>query len=230
MTTILAVRHAQASFGAANYDQLSPLGERQAQFLGAWFKQIGVVPDAVVTGGLVRHQQTARIALTEMGCKADINVSESFREFDSRDVMERHSPGFRDRHHARIKAGEIATHKDYHEVFVQGIQRWVSGRHDPEYRQSWPVFRDRVREGLRDLIEAYAGLETVLLVTSGGPLTVLFQVMTGMSDTAVFDMGYNLLNCGLSRKHTVGDQLQLRSFNAVPHLEIARDPELVTYI
>ena len=230
MTTIIAVRHAQASFGAANYDLLSPRGEEQARLLGAWFKQIGLRPDAVVVGGLVRHEQTAKIALNEMSRGAELAVSDFFREFDSRDVMERHAPGFRDRHHARVKAGEIGTHEDYHEVFVQGIQRWVSGCHDPEYRQSWPAFRDRVHQGLRDLIEAYAGVETVLLVTSGGPLTVLFQVMTGMSNTAVFDMGYSLLNCGLSRMQTVGGQLKLRSFNAVPHLEIARDPSLITYI
>jgi broad specificity phosphatase PhoE len=230
MTTILAVRHAQASFGAANYDQLSPLGEKQAGLLGQWFKDIGIVPDAVVTGGLTRHRQTAEIALSAMPCQAEIVELDQFREFDSRDVMECHAPDFRTRHFERVKAGEITTHKDYHEVFVQSVTRWVSGRHDPEYKQSWPVFQSRVREGLAEMVEAHSGAETVLLVTSGGPLTVLFQVMTGMSNTAVFDMGYSLLNCGLSRMQTEGDKLRLRSFNAVPHLERMRDKDLITYI
>ena len=30
------VRHGQASFGAADYDKLSALGERQSALLGAW--------------------------------------------------------------------------------------------------------------------------------------------------------------------------------------------------
>ena len=35
MGQILLVRHGQASWGAADYDVLSPLGERQAAALGA---------------------------------------------------------------------------------------------------------------------------------------------------------------------------------------------------
>lgn len=33
MATIYLIRHGQASFGAENYDKLSPLGERQASIL-----------------------------------------------------------------------------------------------------------------------------------------------------------------------------------------------------
>ena len=35
MTTIYLIRHGQASFGAANYDQLSNKGEQQATLLGS---------------------------------------------------------------------------------------------------------------------------------------------------------------------------------------------------
>jgi hypothetical protein len=38
MTTIYLVRHGQASFGAASYDQLSAKGEQQAQVVGDFFK------------------------------------------------------------------------------------------------------------------------------------------------------------------------------------------------
>ena len=39
MSTIYLVRHGQASFGAASYDQLSAKGEQQAQVVGDFFKQ-----------------------------------------------------------------------------------------------------------------------------------------------------------------------------------------------
>ena len=45
---VLLVRHGQASWGAADYDVLSPLGERQAAATGAFLA--GVRPDAVVHG------------------------------------------------------------------------------------------------------------------------------------------------------------------------------------
>ena len=40
MSTLALVRHAQASFFADNYDQLSPVGEQQARLLGQyWVKR-----------------------------------------------------------------------------------------------------------------------------------------------------------------------------------------------
>ena len=38
MGTLYLVRHGQASFGAANYDQLSPRGLEQSQRLGAYWR------------------------------------------------------------------------------------------------------------------------------------------------------------------------------------------------
>ena len=38
MTSIYLIRHGQASFGKAEYDCLSELGEQQARHLGAGFK------------------------------------------------------------------------------------------------------------------------------------------------------------------------------------------------
>jgi len=42
MGTLYLVRHGQASFGADNYDVLSPLGHRQAERLGQYLKERGI--------------------------------------------------------------------------------------------------------------------------------------------------------------------------------------------
>ena len=42
------MRHAQASFHAADYDCLSPLGEQQSRWLGEHFLARGITFDAVV--------------------------------------------------------------------------------------------------------------------------------------------------------------------------------------
>ena len=57
MGTLYLVRHGQASFGADDYDQLSALGQRQAQRLGAYFQEKGLQFDAVLMGTLRRHAQ-----------------------------------------------------------------------------------------------------------------------------------------------------------------------------
>ncbi len=59
MGQIYLVRHGQASFGSANYDQLSALGGEQARLLGEWFANCGQRFDRLVTGDLQRHRQTA---------------------------------------------------------------------------------------------------------------------------------------------------------------------------
>ena len=58
MGTLYLVRHGQASFGAADYDQLSDLGTRQCRELGRWFRERGVVFEAVLRGTLRRHEQS----------------------------------------------------------------------------------------------------------------------------------------------------------------------------
>lgn len=58
MGTLYLVRHGQASFGAADYDQLSPLGHQQCVKLGEYWRARGLRFDAVLTGSLKRHAQS----------------------------------------------------------------------------------------------------------------------------------------------------------------------------
>lgn len=62
MSEIFLIRHAQASFDAADYDCLSSRGEAQAGKLGAWMAARGGKPGAIFTGTLRRHAQTATLA------------------------------------------------------------------------------------------------------------------------------------------------------------------------
>ena len=58
MGTLYLVRHGQASFGAEDYDRLSPMGMQQSVRLGEYFARKGVRFEAAITGTLVRHAQT----------------------------------------------------------------------------------------------------------------------------------------------------------------------------
>ena len=60
MGQLYLVRHGQASFGKANYDELSRLGEQQAYWLGEYFQSLSLNFDRVVTGTLQRQQDTAK--------------------------------------------------------------------------------------------------------------------------------------------------------------------------
>src|SRR5262245_11284526 len=61
MSRFFLVRHAQASFGNAEYDLLSTVGEEQARQLGAHWAQRGFVLNRVFVGPRQRHQRTAEL-------------------------------------------------------------------------------------------------------------------------------------------------------------------------
>ena len=58
MGQLVLVRHAQASFFGASYDELSALGREQAAALGEHWARHGVAYDRVYVGPRRRHRQT----------------------------------------------------------------------------------------------------------------------------------------------------------------------------
>ena len=59
---LLLIRHGQASFGASDYDRLSPLGQRQSRLLGEYFRRIGYTPAAWYCGSLRRQSRPSATA------------------------------------------------------------------------------------------------------------------------------------------------------------------------
>ena len=59
MGAVYLVRHGQASFGKADYDALSETGFEQARVLGESLRARLPRPDALFTGSLRRHRETA---------------------------------------------------------------------------------------------------------------------------------------------------------------------------
>ena len=154
MGQVLLVRHGQASWGAADYDVLSPLGERQATATGAFLA--GVRPDAVVHGLMQRQRRTAELMAEAAGWSLAPSVDGRWDEMDHLAVLDAQPRDF---------DGEPDAHQ-FQAWFEKATGRWLSGAHDGEYAESWPEFRDRVLAGLDAL-----GDGTTVVVTSGGPIS-----------------------------------------------------------
>ena len=83
MGTLTLVRHGQASFGAANYDQLSTVGELQSARLGAYLAQQSLRFDAVYHGSLQRHHQTWAGIATHLPIEGNtVHCRPGLNEFD----------------------------------------------------------------------------------------------------------------------------------------------------
>src|SRR5439155_26080458 len=62
MSVLTLVRHAQASFPAAEYDRLSEVGQTQASLLGEYWAGRRLLFDEVYTGPRTRQRHTAELA------------------------------------------------------------------------------------------------------------------------------------------------------------------------
>ena len=94
MPIVLLIRHAQASFGAADYDVLSERGHAQVEALHRALTRRGIVADRVVTGSLRRQRDTGRPWSDGAGGTA--SVDERWNELDNDDVLSHHSAMRRD--------------------------------------------------------------------------------------------------------------------------------------
>ena len=163
MSRVLLVRHGQASFGAEDYDDLSETGREQSRLLGAALARRGVVPTAVVTGRMRRHQQTADELVAAGGFDVPTTVDAGWDEFDHLQVLAVHGPpgGEED------ALGRAA----FQRWFEEATARWIRGG-DGAYDESFAAFTGRVERALGAVVASVADAPdaTVLVSTSGGPV------------------------------------------------------------
>ena len=83
MGTLYLVRHGQASFGADDYDVLSPRGHEQAVRLGEYWRGRGMAFDAVMTGTLRRHTETLLGIAQGLQTMPEVTRWPGLNEYDS---------------------------------------------------------------------------------------------------------------------------------------------------
>lgn len=239
MTTILLARHGQASFGKANYDQLSELGCEQARLLGQYYAKAERRIDAIFSGSLVRQRDSAehfwsqyRPALKGCGklpifdmASSSSYVLPAFDEFNHEDVFMKSTPHLRTQ--AEI-AAELARDNQplirLGEMFGQAMQRWHAGGHDNEYIESWPTFSQRAQHALINLRSQIAQLphleddSTVLVFTSGGVISAITAHLLEQGSQTAYQLTKSSVNTGVTAIDIQQPTPQLLSFNEHSHL------------
>lgn len=233
MGQIYLVRHGQASFGKENYDQLSDLGMEQGRLLGKWFADCGVAFDQVVTGDMVRHRQTAEACLAQLPQAYPASswlTDAGFNEYDHREVLQRHRPDFVDPIAVKQFFLETDNAKEvYQRLFEESMSRWMDGRHDHEYAETWPMFRQRVLGALQRLLEGAGASQRIVVFTSGGTIATLCQHLLGLSDERMAKLNWTLVNAAVTRLLYRPGHVTLSTMNSYAHLELLGDRKSITY-
>jgi broad specificity phosphatase PhoE len=238
MSTLALVRHAQASFFAENYDQLSPLGEQQARLLGEHWVRRGLRFDEVYTGPRVRQIETAALA-GEAFAKAGLDWPEPrfIDELDEHHVdrlikaamgeIAREYPHVA-KLHADYRAAQAPAdkHRTFQLMFEEVVMLWVAGKVGAPGIETWQEFCRRVREGMKRVLEGEKRGRSIAAFSSVGAITVCLQAALACGDRKALDLGWRLRNCSITDFVFTTGRLTLEGFNAYPHLE---DPALWTY-
>ncbi|QSR30308.1 hypothetical protein CFI00_07285 [Nocardioides sp. S5] len=225
MSRILLVRHGQASFGADDYDNLSPTGHEQSRVLGAALAARGVAADVVVAGEMKRHAQTAADVLEGAGWGTGVDVDAGWNEFDHVQVLAVHDQ-------PTTVEGE-SEKAAFQRWFTEATLRWTSGAHDDAYDESFSAFTSRVEAALDRLVAALPRSGTAVVLTSGGPVAWAAASLLADDDRARTDLWLRLnpvsVNTGVSTVVCGASGTTLVSFNAHDHLFADGSPDLLTY-
>ena len=209
MAVIYLIRHAQASFGARDYDKLSSLGEQQARRLGETLSD--VKPDLVVSGSMRRHEQTATLA----GFTPE--VDKGYDEFDHEQVIIAHKPAYRVR---PVMLADLARtgnpQRAFQDMFTAATQRWIDGADG--YTETFEAFCERSEAAVRRTAERLGKGGTALVFTSGGPIAAVVSRLLSGGDGLWAKLNPVTINTAITKVVSGRGGLTVVSYNEHVHV------------
>lgn len=234
MVELYFIRHGQASFGQPAYDRLSTIGERQAELLGRHFKKNGTRFEAVYSGALRRHVQTATIAMNQIDSDRSPNIiiDSDFNELGSSDqMMNRLFTVIQEDADLSVKMKHIHTdHGAIGRIFDIAEETEMMPVEVTERMRLVEQFRERIRGAIDTVVRKAGDNKKVAIFTSGGPTAVALRQTLETSREQTIRLGWELRNTSMTVLRHHQEQLWLVLFNCVAHLEAQNDPDLITYI
>jgi broad specificity phosphatase PhoE len=226
MPTVLLIRHAQASFGTADYDVLSDRGHEQVAALQRALARRGIVADHMVSGSLRRQRDTGQPCANEVGAIATID--DRWNEYDDDDVLSHHSTTRMRLERSPTDAAPAVSSRDFQRVVDQALEGWVSAGCSSRCTQTWPDFLGLVNRALDDLGAQLRSGQTALAFSSSGVIAALAASLIGKPEHTFVTLNRVSVNTAITKVIVGSRGKTLVSYNDHSHLEEAGD-DLVTY-
>ena len=216
MSTLVLMRHGQASFGAARYDALSELGQAQARATGLWMKAHGITLDKVLHGPRQRQANTASLLLAGAGFDSPAITHAALDEFAEGEEIFSAAEQFLGRSMALNSGRErIGILRDYDAT----CRAWANGEVRIPGRLSLGEFREQLRDWLSSHTQAQqASGQTQLVVTSAGSIAALVCEVMNLPNSSWYSLLRVIRNASLTEVLYSKGKVSLLSFNGVNHL------------
>ncbi len=227
MGHIYLIRHGQASFGADDYDKLSPLGHQQSERLGQYLAQrserLGLTWEAVLTGSLRRHAETWAAMAKGAGWAHTPTVWPGLDEYDSTALLQA-LPRDRELQDPHTPEG----YKQHFRLLRDALTQWMAGTISPHGMPTYPAFVDGITSALTH-IRQHCPHGNVLVVSSGGPISTLVGHLLRTPPETTIELNMQLQNTALTELVVTAHHARLVRFNTLPHLDDAAYTGWVTH-
>ncbi|ABM43958.1 MULTISPECIES: histidine phosphatase family protein [Diaphorobacter] len=212
MGTLYLVRHGQASFGADDYDQLSPRGHEQAVRLGAYWRERGLQFDAVLCGTLRRHAQTLQGIQQGLEGTPEPLLMPGLNEYDSHALIHCVHPM------PLPRPDTPELYKQHFRLLCDAMAQWMAGTISPAGMPCWDDFSGGVRAALDHVRRQHTG-HNVLLVSSGGPIAAAVGEVLCTPPEVTIALNMRIRNSAVTEFSISPKRLMLQTFNTLPHLD-----------
>ncbi|GAA4421883.1 histidine phosphatase family protein [Actinokineospora soli] len=212
MSAVYLVRHGQASFGQADYDVLSPVGEQQSKIVGAELAARGVRPVSVLSGTLLRQRRTAEIALASAGLSLECTADARWNEYDHLGLV-------------TALVDPLPTDpRHFQAALDEALLRWAT---DGGHAGAAGTYADFAAAGTARLAAAEEA-DSALVFTSGGVIAALCAGLLGLGPSGLVALNRVVVNAAITKVVIGRSGASLVSFNEHGHFEGERR-ELLTY-
>ena len=221
MGNLYLVRHGQASFGAADYDNLSELGHRQSVRLGEYFAGKGLAFEAVYTGTLKRHAQTWAGIAQGAGLPSTATPWPGLNEYDGEAVVKSIHPM------PLAKPDTPEKYRSHFRLLRDALTQWMNGVVSPQGMPNYGDFVKGVTSALDHVRQHHTG--NVLMVTSGGPISTAIGHLLGTTPETTIELNFRIRNSSVSELTYNPKRHMLVTYNTLPHLDDAAHADWITY-
>ena len=232
MPQLLLMRHGQAMFGNDNYDELSQLGQQQAELTGAFFNSRAWQFDKIYLGPRHRHAQTLQGVFTGM-YGADNSQDLMWKEITHTDTaLDEFADGSKVLKSAkkRILAAQAIWPESRREqlvLYVQELHGWANGEFAIDDCVSADQFKQGAAVWLSTLMQNHQQRgEYILAVTSAGTIAAMLCSVLQLPVSQLVEFTIAMYNASLTHLLFRDDSITVRMFNSAHHLPL----ELVTQI
>ena len=222
MSILHLIRHGQASFGADDYDNLSPKGIEQSVALGKALSQKESKFDHVIVGPHRRHIQT--FEGIKKGYKfADLPdpfIDERFAENQLMEIAQHFIPQILNSNKTTNEIFHEIPKEERHDKFLKLFhivaKKWMNEELDLSKHnfEGFSVFRARIANTLKTIQDKMTDKPDIMVVTSGGAISGFYAEATNCSQEEIMKLNFGLKNVSISEFVVTTERFTLKAFNS----------------